>query len=206
MLKEPKSTLDEVFAELREEYRAVKAPAALESLLSAEAARRAKTWRRAPLREIWAAGLGAALLALALLGAAEWRIHRARSTNDAHARVAPRDGPQLPPIQEETAKSAGTKLPRPKQAASSTSVRHAHVPAEDRDSVDREESLADFIPLPASEGLPPAFALSLVRMRIQQSSLQQYGLEVPAENGSRTLLAEFAVGEDGLPRAIRIIP
>jgi hypothetical protein len=66
--------------------------------------------------------------------------------------------------------------------------------------------MGDFVLLPASEGLPPASAISLVRMQIQQSALQQYGLEVPAEAAPKTLLAEFAVGEDGLPRAIRIIP
>jgi hypothetical protein len=206
MLKKPKSNLDEVLAELREEHRAVKAPAGLESHLSAEAARRATAWRRAPLRQIWGAGLGAALLALALLGAAEWRMHRARSTNEAHAPVAPRDDSHPVPIQEGTATKESAELPTQKRAAGSTSVRHSHLPAENRDSIDREESLADFIPLPASEGLPPAFALSLVRMQIKQSSLQQYGLEVPADSASRTLLAEFAVGEDGLPRAIRIIP
>lgn len=66
--------------------------------------------------------------------------------------------------------------------------------------------MGDFVALPASEGLAPASAISLVRMQIQQNALQQYGFEVPADVEPRTLLAEFAVGEDGLPRAIRIIP
>jgi len=69
-----------------------------------------------------------------------------------------------------------------------------------------ERSLDDFLPLPASEGLPPTSAVSLVRMRIATGALQQYGLDVPEGAASETLLAEFVVGEDGLPRAIRIIP
>ena len=65
--------------------------------------------------------------------------------------------------------------------------------------------MGDFVALPASEGLSPTSSISLVRMQIQQNALQQYGLEVPAEAEPKTLLAEFAVGEDGLPRAIRIV-
>jgi len=56
-----------------------------------------------------------------------------------------------------------------------------------------------------SEGLPAASALSIVRMRLRGSDLQQYGLEAPADGLAHTMLAEFAVGEDGLPRAIRIV-
>jgi hypothetical protein len=42
-------------------------------------------------------------------------------------------------------------------------------------------------------------------MHIQKAELRQYGLDVPATAGSETILAEFVVGEDGLPRAIRLI-
>jgi hypothetical protein len=56
-----------------------------------------------------------------------------------------------------------------------------------------------------SEGLPPAAQLSVVRVKLRGSDLQQYGLEAPADAAMRSLLAEFVVGEDGLPRAIRII-
>jgi hypothetical protein len=206
MLKKPKGELDEVFAELHKEHRAVKAPVGLESLLRAEAERRAGAVRGAGRNRAWAWGLSTALLALALLGVAEWGSHRVRSSNEARTPVAPGSDAHAIPTQEGVPKSENARLPAQKHGAGPTTVRHSHVPAEDHDPTNREESLADFIPLPASEGLPPAFALSLVRMRIEQSSLQQYGLEVPAENASQTLLAEFAVGEDGLPRAIRIIP
>jgi hypothetical protein len=66
-------------------------------------------------------------------------------------------------------------------------------------------SLQEFVPLPVSEGLPPAAQLSVVRVKLRGSDLQQYGLEAPADAAMRSLLAEFVVGEDGLPRAIRII-
>ncbi|HEX4320371.1 MAG TPA: hypothetical protein VHZ52_05680 [Acidobacteriaceae bacterium] len=207
MQMKPKSELDEVFAELREEHRTVKAPAGLESLLSAEAERRARVVGNAGRNRVWAWGLSAALLALVLLGAAEWRMHRAGIVNEARTLGAqPHPEPHAGPTQETLPKNVSAKVPELEHRAEQTSVRHSHGPAVDRQADSQEVSLADFIPLPASEGLPQAYALSLVRMRIEQSSLQQYGLEVPAENASRILLAEFAVGEDGLPRAIRIIP
>jgi hypothetical protein len=66
-------------------------------------------------------------------------------------------------------------------------------------------SLDEFVPLPVSEGLPPAAELSVVRIKLRGSDLQQYGLEAPADAVAQTMLAEFVVGEDGLPRAIRIV-
>ena len=59
--------------------------------------------------------------------------------------------------------------------------------------------------LPVSEGLPVAAELSVVRVRLRGRDLQQYGLQAPADTAAQTLLAEFVVGEDGLPRAIRIV-
>ena len=61
------------------------------------------------------------------------------------------------------------------------------------------------MPLPVSEGLPPAAELSVVRIKLRGSDLQQYGLEAPPDAVAQTMLAEFVVGEDGLPRAIRIV-
>jgi hypothetical protein len=146
------------------------------------------------------------LLALVLLGAAEWRMHRAAIVNEARTPIAPHPDLHAAQTRDTAPKNEMAKLPTLGHSAGPVSVRHSHESEADRNAASQEVSLADFIPLPASEGLPQAYALSLVRMRIEQSSLQQYGLEVPAENASRTLLAEFAVGEDGLPRAIRIIP
>jgi hypothetical protein len=65
--------------------------------------------------------------------------------------------------------------------------------------------LDEFVALPVSEGLAPAAELSVVRVELRGSELQQYGLQAPADGSARNLLAEFVVGEDGLPRAIRIV-
>jgi hypothetical protein len=83
-------------------------------------------------------------------------------------------------------------------------LRHASVQASPPETP-TSSSLDAFVPLPASEGLPPAAELSIVRMRLRGSDLQQYGLQTPADAMAQTMLAEFAVGDDGLPRAIRIV-
>ena len=66
-------------------------------------------------------------------------------------------------------------------------------------------SLDEFVPLPVSEGLPPAAEFSVVRIKLRGGDLRQYGLEAPADAVAQIMLAEFVVGEDGLPRAIRIV-
>jgi hypothetical protein len=204
MLMKPKDELKEVFAELRQEHRAVKAPADLESLLRAEAERKTGAVGNSVQNRIWAWGLSAALLVL--IGAVEWRVHRSGKSNEAHAPATPHSAPYGIPAREVSPKNENAKLLPLGDRAASTTIRHSHGAAPNQDAASLEESLSKFIALPASEGLPPALALNVVRMRIEQSSLQQYGLEVPAESAARTLLAEFVVGDDGLPRAIRIIP
>jgi hypothetical protein len=67
------------------------------------------------------------------------------------------------------------------------------------------DSLQEFVLLPVSEGLPPPSELSVVRTQMLGSDLRQYGLEAPADAAGRPLLAEFVIGDDGLPRAIRIV-
>jgi hypothetical protein len=188
--------LDDLLPELRRQHRSTEAPAALEPLLRAAAERTSAspvlTWRRPSLA--W--GLTAATLILAISGILEWSSHHGRAS-------APLQSAQHSVLPAPSAASHANP-DAPLRIASVSPARHAHAP--------RPASTAspyvwqpEFVALPASEGLPPATAVSLVRIHIQQSSLQQYGLEVPAESSARTFLAEFMVGEDGLPRAVRIL-
>lgn len=205
----PTGNLDDIIAELRREHRAVEAPKPLEALLSAQAEHSVGGSRLASRPRAWAWGLSLALLAGLLWGAAAWQMHRAHLPGEKQTELIPHTTPRQRPQPETRASTT----PTPMQGGERSVTGHART-GYARTSVARgasqpdfqEGSMGDFVPLPASEGLPPASAISLVRMQIQQNALQQYGLEVPAAAEPRTLLAEFAVGEDGLPRAIRIIP
>ena len=201
-MKRP-SNFNEIMDELRREHRAFEAPRQLEMLLSAETERRGNRLRLISRPKVWAWGLSLALLAGLVWGAATWQMHWSHAPATQQTGSTQTAAPSASPLVEaEDLTAASPKLlveqPLPKRPRSNA-IRTPETNS-------REASMDDFVPLPASEGLPPASAISLVRMQIQQNALQQYGLEVPAGTEPRTLLAEFAVGEDGLPRAIRIIP
>ena len=202
MLMKETNKFDEVMAKLRQEHRAVEAPRQLELLLRAEAEQKAAEARGVPLNRLWAWGLSLVLVASILLGVAAWEMHRDHRFEEQKVQAVQ----HVAPVPNSVQQSTPSKLTSPKRRDTLSPVRHAR-PRPERDESGLEEaSFEDFVALPASEGLPPTSAISLVRMRIEQSALQQYGLEVPAETEPKTLLAEFVVGEDGLPRAIRILP
>ena len=98
--------------------------------------------------------------------------------------------------------------PKPQPARKTVKTRAPLPPSSPHSSppeAPSSNSLDAFVPLPVSEGLPTAAELRIVRIRLRGSDLQQYGLQAPADVPAQTMLAEFAVGEDGLPRAIRIV-
>jgi hypothetical protein len=199
----PTGNLDEIIDELRCEHRAVEAPKQLEALLRAHAEHRAIRSRLAPERRVWAWGLSFVLVAGLLWVATAWEMHRTHPLAEQQIGSVPRPASTPSPQLQASSSSA----PVPTRRSGQTAVGHAHATGNRGETQEtfQEGSMDDFVPLPASEGLPPASAISLVRMQIQQNALQQYGLEVPAGAEPRILLAEFAVGEDGLPRAIRIV-
>jgi hypothetical protein len=205
MLMEETGNFDKIMAELRQEHRAVDGPQHLEMLLRAETEKKkAAATRQISPNRIWAWGLSFASVASLLLGAIAWELHRASVLEDPKVQAVQ----HVAPVPSSILQSAASDLTSPKRRDALAQLRHAHPRAVRNESgADVEQvAMGDFVALPASEGLPPASAISLVRMRIEQSALQQYGLEVPAEAAPKTLLAEFVVGEDGLPRAIRILP
>jgi len=188
--------LDPVLEQLRREHRTVEAPQHLSTLLQAETERFAFGRRSSnnPLRMAWVWGVSLMLLAGLIWGLAAWERRGAEGNLPREVQSAPHAGPANTAVPPPTVASSDTERQRPDRTWRSVRTK------------DAEPSMSNFLPLPASEGLPPTFAVSLVRMRITTGALQQYGLEVPEGFTSETLLAEFVVGEDGLPRAIRIVP
>jgi hypothetical protein len=197
--------LDEILVEIGREHRAIHVPQTLEVALRAEAGRRRDSIEARKLRLRWTSAAAAMLLAAIATSGPLWQLRNAHRHQDHHVQSAstPQAVPEQPlasaPIAARNdgaatassqARKAGTDRPRVHEAPTNMATGN---------------SLDEFVPLPVSEGLPPAAELSVVRIKLQGSDLRQYGLEAPADAVAQIMLAELVVGEDGLPRAIRIV-
>ena len=198
------SELDEILAEVGREHRAIAAPERLEPMLFAAADSKKRAFAVGQLGFAWNwAAVAILIVAVATVGTI-WQIRKRPQPKNQQAQSAPvpqvRTGTALPFTSVTTKRSATAKSMR---AGRSRTDR-----ASQPDSPQNQpswNSLDEFVPLPVSEGLAPAADLSVVRIKLRGSDLQQYGLEAPADAAAQTMLAEFVVGEDGLPRAIRIV-
>jgi hypothetical protein len=201
--------MDEVLEELRREHRAIEAPDSLQRVLYAAAESR-KCVIGEPRMLPWAWAAAATLLAvvagIAVAGSI-WRAHPTPQADQAQtqpARSLP--APQVSPVPSHSSPITPRHGVEPKAQPVRAAVK-ARAPLQPSfpPEAPTASSLDAFVPLPVSEGLPTAAELSIVRIRLRGSDLQQYGLQTPADALAQTMLAEFAVGEDGLPRAIRIL-
>jgi hypothetical protein len=184
--------LDEVLEELGREHRAIDAPDSLQRVLYAAAEGRKAAIEKPRIEFPWAWAAAAVLLAVVAVAGVIWRSLQTHQPQmqQAHSLPAPQVSPKPLHSSPVTAHQKKARAPS----------RHSSPP-----KAPTLSSLDAFVPLPASEGLPTAAELSIVRIRLRGSDLQQYGLQTPADALAQTILAEFAVGEDGLPRAIRIV-
>jgi hypothetical protein len=196
--------LDEMLEELGREHRAISAPDSLQRVLYAAAETRKAAIGKPRMQFPWAWAAVAILLAVAAVAGVIWRSLQTHQpqTQEVHSLPAPQASPKPLHSSPVTAhQSVESKAEQVRDAVKARApLRHSPPPEAQTSS-----SLDVFVPLPVSEGLPIATELSIVRIRLRGSDLQQYGLQTPADAQAKTMLAEFAVGEDGLPRAIRIV-
>jgi hypothetical protein len=201
--------LDEVLKEIGNEHRAMTAPPNVEAVLRAAANQRVEAPSIRSLRPAWAWGFALVLLAAIAWSGTAWTIRRSHDLSEHQAEQvvprsvqAPRGSSESSPstLRIETGQDAHAASLRLQSRSAHPAAFHTASPKQIKGN-----SLQEFIPLPVSEGLPPAAQLSVVRVKLMGSDLQQYGLQAPQDAEARTLLAEFVVGEDGLPRAIRIV-
>jgi hypothetical protein len=64
---------------------------------------------------------------------------------------------------------------------------------------------AAFIALPGAASLPPIESGSIVRMDLELSSLAAFGVDISAARGRSPVQADLLIGQDGEPRAIRVV-
>jgi hypothetical protein len=198
------SELDEILAEIGREHRSIGAPERLEHLLRTAAGGTNLAIRRPRYRLAWTFAVAVILLAALASAGVMWQMRRSQQPQNRQVRSVPvpqvKPEPTLPPARVTGLQDVPSKSAPVKRAGTDRAGRRERSP-----QPATWNSLAEFVPLPVSEGLPPAMELSVIRLRLRGSDLQQYGLEAPADAIAQTMLAEFVVGEDGLPRAIRIV-
>jgi hypothetical protein len=186
--------LNDILETLRQEHRSIEAPSSIELHL-VDQTRRVRARRPAFRTWIWVGGLGIATAAASVLMIAS------RHSNHPVAAPAPvaRTGV---PVVSNTPQVATTP-----SEATPNAVDHPATVAHRRNKRAKDDDIASqlFFALPSSEGLPSPSEASVVRMQIHTDTLRQYGLELPPTAAPRTIVAEFIVGEDGLPRSIRIL-
>jgi hypothetical protein len=85
------------------------------------------------------------------------------------------------------------RTPRPQLAAGGAPLTHG------------ERVLEGFIPLPAAGGMPDLESGYIVRVDLPVGALPAFGIEFIPDPGSIQVQADLVVGQDGQPRAIRLV-
>ena len=67
-----------------------------------------------------------------------------------------------------------------------------------------EARLNEFIPLPGAFALPDFESGRIVRMEVPLTGLPAFGIDLVPDAGPAAVEADFLIGQDGLPRAIRL--
>ena len=205
-MKRDTDDLDAALTELRREYHETPVPASLEQRIL-QASDELHSASNTPVSRIWMWTIGGALAAMLLIGLVWWQTGSTAShTSVQHDAAAPKvvPGSTLGAAKVDSEKAtksthtffAGNASPRP------------HTPkthASEAEELRAEETETSFIPLPGSEGLPIPSDPSIVRVRLIKGDLQHYGFEVSPAVVTEPIHADFYVGEDGLPRAIRLV-
>ena len=62
-----------------------------------------------------------------------------------------------------------------------------------------------FVPLPIALGLPDFESGEIIRVEIPVASLPSYGIEIAPDARRTPVQADLLVGQDGQPRAIRLV-
>lgn len=147
----------------------------------------------------WRPWLAAAAAVLAAaIGIQVWR--EARSVTENHVMsTSPTPAPTLLP--------AAPPPPTPKQASVSDPAAGAPTRpvVRPKRQVARVVRPSGFVALPGSAGLPQFESGTIVRMELQLASLPAYGIDISPAADDRPVEADVLVGQDGQPRAMRLI-
>jgi hypothetical protein len=177
------------------------APARVEEFLRREMRQRhAPVAMQAPRARRWAIGgvtgmAAAVLLSIVLIKPGIFRRHDVNSsTGSAPTAVTPSTG--------STADSAGASAgSQSTGAAAAGNSGAAGAATQDSDA----EYATDYISLPSADDSMFADDQTIVRVSLPPSALASFGLPVSSDGRDSNVLADFVLGEDGMPRAVRLV-
>ena len=188
-----------------------KAPAAIEQqLLAAFAAQHgqelavaasasAKRWRYA-------------LATAAILALAAWGIREAVKREPDSPRISVLPGEASTPVAAERTAIATAAPATPQMATARTAtertatLRSAHPrPTFAKASVGKPATPVEFVRIPSAIGLPELESGTVLRMELPLTALPEYGLDIAPDAVRTSVEADILVGQDGQPRAIRLI-
>ena len=76
--------------------------------------------------------------------------------------------------------------------------------ADDAQGADTEYA-TDFVALPSADGTTYAEDQTIVRVSLPPSALASFGLPISSDGHDANVLADFVLGEDGVPQAVRLV-
>ncbi len=171
------------------------APARVEEFLRREMRQRhAAVAMRSPRATRWAIGgiaglAAAALLSIALLKPEILQWKRANSPGGTPSSAgAPAQSPQAAAQVASAATNADTS------ADTSAATQDADA-----------EYATSYVSLPSADGAAVSEDQTIVRVSLPLSALASFGLPVSSDGRDANVLADFVLGEDGMPRAVRLV-
>ncbi len=194
---------------------AASAPARVEEVLRGEMCqRRAVVAMPGPRVRRWAiggaAGLAAALISIVFLKPGIFHPRGISSPagftqtagataqgSEATVQVAPASAGANP----SAAVGASSQPSRSSAANSSAGTSAAVTASQDSDT----EYATAYLSLPSAEGATFAEDETIVRVSLPPSALASFGFPVRSDGADANVLADFVLGEDGTPRAVRLV-
>jgi hypothetical protein len=192
---------DSLTALAQAESMSPEAVAAMEQrLLTAFAAHHGRVQR--PARSLPMRWMAAAAVLLVCAGAVQgWRVMQVRQPVPGISTASP----VTPPAASQRLSSVRPSTIAPGapavQPSPARSVRHSRRPV----SKVPEVPPVEFVSLPGAASLPHFESGSIVRVDLPLSSLAAYGVDISTTGGKGPVKADVLVGQDGEPRAIRLV-
>jgi hypothetical protein len=110
-----------------------------------------------------------------------------------------------------TVRPTNLAAPNPRAAkrrpasAKATADKTAGKPANPRAREPRPATPVEFVRIPSAIGLPELESGTVLRMELPLAALPEYGLDIAPDAVGASVEADILVGQDGQPRAIRLI-